>query len=110
MLGEAVAPAGFSIVPQANLPAELNAKSLGGHRVIFKWNAGDDDDAWEPGTVWKKGPTKAEQRSTPTANAVVKFRFGAAPVELSRETHDSQLKWVLLASMAPARPRGGGGA
>ena len=55
-VGLAIAPAGFGIVRPAHVGrfgAELHGSS-----VLFKWNAGDSDDAWLEGKVWKRTPTK----------------------------------------------------
>ena len=87
------------------MPALLDPKSLGGEQVMFKWNAGEVDDKWEQGRVWKKGPSRAEQLATPTANTVVTFGFGAVPVELSRETYGKGMKWVLLSRMGAKHGR-----
>ena len=90
----AIAPAGFGIVRPAHVGrfgAELHGSS-----VLFKWNAGDSDDAWLEGKVWKRAPSKADVRACPTANAIVKFAMGAVACELSRETYGVALKWVLL--------------
>lgn len=93
-VGVAIAPAGFGIVRPAHVGrfgAELHGSS-----VLFKWNAGDSDDAWLEGKVWKREPSKADVRACPMANAIVKFAMGAVACELSRETYGIDLKWVLL--------------
>ena len=70
--------------------------ALHGKLVLFKWNAGDRDDSWCRGLVFKRPPSKADINICPTANALVKFDFGAVACELSRETYGADLKWVLL--------------
>jgi hypothetical protein len=99
-LGDAVAPAGFRIVPPGRLPTtELDSETLSGMVVLFKWNAGLPDDKWEKGKVRRQNPSKGDRIQVPTANAVVKFGFGAVACELSRETYGKEMKWVLLESM-----------
>ena len=93
-IGLAIAPASFKIVRLAHMSkfgAELHK-----NRIIFKWNAGDADDAWIQGVVWKRGPSKADLKQCPSANAIVKFEFGAVACELSKETYDAEQKWALL--------------
>ena len=83
-VGCAIAPASFRIARLAYMSkfgAELQRS-----RILFKWNAGEADDAWAQEVVWKRGPSKADLKKCPSANAIVKFAFGAVACELSKET------------------------
>ena len=93
-VGCAIAPASFGIVRLAHMSkfgAELQRS-----KILFKWNAGEADDEWAQGVVWKREPSKADLRKCPSANAIVRFAFGAVACELSKETYGVEQKWVLL--------------
>ena len=44
----------------------------------------------------ERGPSKADLKQCPSANAIAKFDFGAVACELSTETYGVEQKWALL--------------
>ena len=104
VVGDAVAPAGYSIVAACPpLVEQADRQALIGKKILYGWD-NEKVQGWFAGTVQGGKPSTTDLKVNPTANAVVKYKSsetdkalnGSVACELSARLYGANQWWVLL--------------